>query len=261
MRIFGRFLYALLAVGLFLLAFTYSIDLTANKFYQEVFGASLTDEDSDLPDFYYFYTSIPDFHNSSPVVSINQNNYEVRAYEVATANIDEQNTLITEEFLYWIVYSDSENLAALSHLSLSMSDSEEVFTIPLNRFKNLNLLNGVNEEGNIYISKDLFLDNDFDKIRLVDKNENLMVESVLNIENADFVITENIEAFFQSYDRLPDQEGDLALLSNSNVGYRIIHINEDQILDGGIMLKAMLIYFGVLITTTYLIFFRKRKYE
>jgi hypothetical protein len=261
MRIFGRFLYALLAVGLFLLAFTYSIDLTANKFYQEVFGASLTDEDSDLPDFYYFYTSIPDFHNSSPVVSINQNNYEVRAYEVATASVDEQNVLKTEEFLYWIVYSDSENLAALSHVSLTISDSEEVFTIPLNRFKNLNLLNGVNEEGNIYISKDLFLDNDFDKIRLVDKNENLMVESVLNIENADFVITENIEAFFQSYDRLPDQEGDLALLSNSNVGYRIIHINEDQILDGGIMLKAMLIYFGVLITTTYLIFFRKRKYE
>ena len=261
MRIFGRFLYALLAVGFFLLAFTYSIDLTANKFYKEVFGASLTDEDSNLSDFYYFYTSIPDFHNSIPVVSIDQNNYEIRAYEVATASIEEQNGLKTEEFLYWIVYSDSENLAALSHISLTMSDSDEVFTIPLNRFKNLNLLNGVNEEGNIYISKDLFLDNDFDKIRLIDKNENLIVESVLIVEAEDFIISNNLETFFQKYNRLPEQKEDLNLLTDSDIGYRIIHINEDQILDGGIMLKAMLIYFGVLITTTYLIFFRKRKYE
>lgn len=261
MRIFGRFLYALLAVGFFLLAFTYAVDLTANKFYQEVFGNSLTDENSDLPEFYYFYTSIPDYHNATPIISIDQNNYKIRAYEVATAEIDEENNLEVVEFLYWIVYSETENLAALSHLSLVESTTQDIFTIPLNRFKNLNLLNGINEEGNIYIYKNLFLDNDFDKIRLVDKDENLIIESALSVEDSDFIIKNNLESFFQNQNRLPEQEEDLAILMDNSISYRLIHMNDDQFLDGGIMLKAMLIYFAVLISTTYLIFFRKRKYE
>jgi hypothetical protein len=260
MRIFGRFLYALMAVGIFLLVFTYSIDITANRFYEEVFGASLTDDTDDVPDFYYFYTSIPDYHKSNPIISIDQDGYQIRGYEIATAEINDQEQLVVLEYIYIIVYSDTEDLSLISEISLIEANTEDEFIIPLTKFKTLNILNGVNDKGQIYIPKELFLENDFDKINLIGKDESIITESALNITESDFTIKQNLESFFQEYDALPDEET-IENLQDDLIGVRIIHLDEDNQLNGSVLMVNLAIYFIVLALATYLIFFRRRKYD
>ena len=260
MRIFGRFLYALLAVGLFLLVFTYSIDITANRFYEEVFGASLTDDSDDVPDFYYFYTSIPDYHKSDPVISIDQDGYQIRGYEVAQAEINDQEQLEITESIYIIVYSDTKDLSLLNELRLIEADTLNEFIIPLTKFKTLNILNGVNDKGQVYIPKELFLDNDFDKINLVGKDEGIIIESALNIDSSDFTIKQNLEAFYQQYEALPSEET-INNLQDENISIKIIHLDEDNQLNGSILMVNLAMYFIALALATYLIFFRRRKYE
>lgn len=260
MRIFGRFLYALMAVGIFLLVFTYSIDITANRFYEEVFGASLTDDTDDVPDFYYFYTSIPDYHKSDPIISIDQDGYQIRGYEVVTADINEEEQLKISEYIYIIVYSDTEDLSLISEINLIEAVTEETFIIPLTKFKTLNILNGVNDKGQVYIPKELFLDNDFDKINLVGKDESVITESALDILDSDFTIKQNLESFYQEYDELPNEET-IVDITDNNISIRIIHLDEENRLDGSVLMVNLAVYFVVLAIATYLIFFRRRKYE
>jgi hypothetical protein len=260
MRIFGRFLYALLAVGLFLLVFTYSIDITANRFYEEVFGASLTDETDDVPDFYYFYTSIPDYHKSEPIISIDQEGYQIRGYEVARAEINEQQQLEITESIYIIVYSDTKDLSLLSELSLIEADTQNEFIIPLTKFKTLNILNGVNDKGQVYIPKELFFDNNFDEINLVGKDESIIIESPLSIDNSDFTIKQNLEDFYEQYEALPTEET-IDNLQDDNISIKIIHLDEENQLNGSVLMVNLAMYFIALALATYLIFFRRRKYE
>ncbi|MDT8336401.1 MAG: hypothetical protein RQ856_01085 [Candidatus Izemoplasmatales bacterium] len=260
MRIFGRVLYALLAVGIFLLIFTYSIDLTANRYYEEVFGSSLTDTNSDLPEFYYFYTSIPDFHKSDPIISVDYDGYIIRGYEVAKTSINNDNQLEVLEYIYILVYSTTQDLSVINNLSITDDNGGELFEIPLVRFKTLNLLNGVDERGFIYLSKDLFLSTDFDKIKLVNKDEEIVVDAQLNLDETDFTIKSNLEDFFALYNKIPDEE-DIDNLNVDNIGLKIIHIDENTRLDSSIVLISMAVYFVILIVSTYLIFFRRRKYD
>ena len=260
MRIFGRFLYALLAVGLFLLVFTYSIDITANRFYEEVFGASLTDDTDDVPDFYYFYTSIPDYHKSDPIISIDQDGYQIRGYEVATAELNDQDQLEINESIYIIVYSDTKDLSLLSELRLIEVETLNEFIIPLTKFKTLNILNGVNDKGQVYIPKGLFLDNDFDTINLMGKDESIIFESALSIDDTDFTIKQNLEQFYQQYETLPTEET-VSNLQDDNISIKIIHLNEDNQLNGSVLMVNLAMYFIALALATYLIFFRRKKYE
>ena len=258
MRVFGRFLYALLAVGLFLLVFTYSIDLTANKFYEEVFGTSLVDEDSTLPEFYYFYTSIPDFHKADPIISVDKNGYIIRGYEIAQAKI-ENDELIVSEYVYIIVYSSDQDLSKVDKIKL-LSDSELMSEFYLTRFKTLNILNGVNETGNVYLEKSFFLDANISAIELISDSQQILLSELYSVEETSFTIKENLETFYQEYKRVPLGE-DLDLLEDDNIGIKIVHTNEENKLDGSILLVGMVGYFLVLIITTYLIFFRKGKYS
>lgn len=261
MRLFGRFLYALLAVGFFLLTFTYAIDLTANKFYKEVFGASLIDEDSQLPEFYYFYTSIPDFHKADPIISIDTEGYIIRGYEVAKAKINNNNELEIFEALYLIVYSDTQDLSRLSTLQIIDSDNiDNTESIWLARFKMLNILNGVNDNNNVYLDKELFLSNNFDKICLVDKDEVVLTENEFAISESEFTIKDSLIDFYNEYNRIPNED-DINKLSTYNIGLKIVHTNGNNQLDGSIMIIAMASFFIILIIATYLIFFRKRKYD
>ena len=260
MRIFGRFLYALLAVGLFLLVFTYTIDLTANRYYEDVFGSSLTDENSTLPEFYYFYTSIPDYHKSEPIIVIDQDDYQIRGYEIARAEINEENVVEVVESIYIVIYSKTQDLSVLDRIKLvneENSVSEEMYLI---RFKTLNILNAVNEQGYVYIPKELFSNNNFDKISIVDGSENIIIESDFSLSESDFTIKQNLESFFAEKSKLPDED-DIEELSSEFIGIKTIHIDEENALNGGTVLLGLGIYFVILIIATYLIFFRRRKYE
>lgn len=257
MRVFGRFLYALVAVGFFLLAFTYSRDLMLSNYLEDVFGASLVDEDSELPKYYYFYTSVPDYHNSEPIIQIESNGYDIYGYEVLTAQFNNDNELILTETVYIVVYSATEELARVSHIEIEDSSTETITDISLQRFKTLYILNGINDEGRVYIPKETFFTDSFDKLYLIDNDDNILVDIDFDINEEDFIIEDFISTFYQDNNRLPTID-DLADLTGNNIFPNKIHVADDY---QHIFYIAMGIYFTVLIVATYLIFFRKKKYR
>lgn len=254
MRVFGRILYALAAVGFFLLAFTYSKDLIQNKYLEDTFGASLTDESGEYPRFYYFYTSIPNYHNNDPILDIDSNGYEIVGYEVLQSNINYNNELETKESMYLIVYSDYQALSKVKYVHLENDINDEVLDINLQRFKFLNILNGVNDEGTIYIPKDWLIDG-YTRIKLIDSEENILVETTFNMTENDFIIKDFIETYFLNNNRLPNID-DFSTIQNNN-----IFPNKPHIASGyeHIFYTAMGIYFSGLFISTYFIFFKKKK--
>jgi hypothetical protein len=255
MRVFGRFLYALLAVGLFLLAFTYSRDLMLTKYLNDVFAPSLTDENSDLPKFYYFYSSIPDYYKSDPIFAIENNGYDIYGYEVARADIDENNNLTVTEAVYIIVYSGTQDLSQVDYLYLENQSTEETQDISLQRFKTLNLINGINDKGTVYIDKDRFFDHQYDTINLTNKDGELLVSTSFSLNESDFTIKPFIETFYSEHGQLPTVD-DFEGLTDNNIFPNKPHVADDYVY---IFYIAMGIYFTVLIVSTYFIFFKRRK--
>jgi len=256
MRVLIRVLYAIFVVGVFLWVYRFSIDRIEEKYWQESFGASLVDENSDLPEFYYFYTSIPDYHKSDPIISIDVDGYQIRGYEVATTEILEDQTIEVKDYLYLIVYSPNQDLSAVKNIVLT--DGELELNIPLTRFKLLNILNAVNEEGTVYLDKDFFLEVPFNTIKLTQENDEVITENNFSIDVNDLTIKNDLEDFYEEYNKFPTEE-DIDLLSEEKIGMQTIH---DEIeLDGSILLLNMILYFLGLIIFTFVIFFRKKKYN
>lgn len=258
MRIFGRILYATIMVGFFLLAFTYSRDLMTTTYIEDVFGESLTDTDSELPKYYYFYSSIPDYHNSEPVIEINSGGYEIMGYEVAQVSINNEEELLVEEYIYFIIYSETQDLSQIDYMYLKDSNTEEEFKIYVDRFKTLYLLNAVNDSGTIYISKEDVLSEEFDTLCLVsledDVEENIL-ETSYTIDSEDFSIKDYLTNFYDENLKLPESS-DLNDMASFNVYPYQTHVATDY---AYIFWIGMGIYFAVLIISTYLIYFRRRK--
>ncbi|MBI9009577.1 MAG: hypothetical protein JEZ05_06050 [Tenericutes bacterium] len=256
MRVFGRMLYSLVAVGFFLLAFTYSRDLMLSKYVEEVFGQSLTDTSSELPKYYYFYSSIPDFHNDQPVIEIVAEGYEIYGYEVAKTSFDNNNNLIVHEYIYLLIYSETEDLSVIDYLYLENQTTEATIDINLQRFKTLFLLNAVNEEyGNVYIPKDDVMAGNYDRIYLVSSDDQNIMSTAFTIEESDFVIKDYIESFYDEFTRIPDIN-DVSDMALNNIYPNQTHVADDYV---HIFYIAMGIYFATLIVTTYLVYFKKKK--
>lgn len=255
MRIFGRILYATIAVGFFLLAFTYSRDLMTERYLDEVFEPSLTATDSVYPKYYYFYSSIPDYHNSEEIFWIEANGYEIVGYEVAKVSIVNDTEVEVTESIYLIVYSDTEDLSEIDTLYLEDEDTGTQTEIYLQRFQTMNLINGVNELGYVYLDKDTFTNTDIDNIILTNYDGDIVVEEEFSADEDDFIIKDYMESFYDEYDTIPGVD-DLLDLANQNIYPNQTHIANDYV---QIFYIAMGIYFVVLITATYFIFFRKKK--
>lgn len=256
MRIFGRIMYATFMVGLFLLAFTYSRDLIRNKYLEEVFMDPVTNESSEYPKYYYFYTAVPDYHNSEALFTIEMDDYEVTGYEIITADVDDLGHLTTEEYIYFIVYSDTKDLSVIEKITFKNDESLNYIDVRLDRYQRLNILIGVNEEGYVYVPKTSILnDNNFNKIKLIDRDGLEIISQDFAINENQFIAKEFVQTFYEENNRLPVVE-DFVGLSQSQVLPNLTHVAEGY---EYIFTYAMISYFVILIASTYLIFFRKKK--
>ncbi|QWB99938.1 hypothetical protein KHQ88_07320 [Mycoplasmatota bacterium] len=265
MRIFGRFLYALFAVGIFLLAFSFSTIKMREAYYEDIFGGSLTDEASDLPEFYYFYASFPDYHKSEPVVNIDQSGYQIRAYEIARIIKDDQDEFSSiEEYLFFIVYHEQVGeLDKVNTIKLHNNDSGESFDIDLIRYQGLDILSSVNAESSMFLVEkgEIDLENNYNLIQLKDTENNTITESALNLSEEDFTIKDKLTVFYNEYNEFPTYEN-IHLLEDSSIQPKeqVVTTNnylvDEYIYIMGIVMGA---YFLILIFSTYFIFFKKRK--
>ncbi len=256
MRVFGRFLYALIMVGFFLLAFTYSRDLMQTKYLEDVFGASLTDTDSEYPEFYYFYTSIPNYHKTEPIIFIDQSGYQIRGYEVLIAEINNDNQLVLTEAVYMIIYSGTEDLSQVGGMYLADDTDTNTKVILIQRFKTLNIINGINDEGTVYLAKDSFFENEYTRLVLINKSSETLVDAPFTLSESDFTIKDFVQTFYDDNGYLPTID-DLDGLSGNNIFPNKPHVADDYVY---IFYIGMGIYFTVLIFMTYIIFFRKRRH-
>ena len=261
MSVFSRFLYAMFAVGIFLLAYDFSMMKMREKYYDEVFGGSLTDETSELPEFYYFYASLPDYHKNDPVILIDIDGYQIRGYEIARAIIEEE-TLDIEENLFFIVYhEDSDKLLNLNKLLISTTDSSSQVEIILNNYQRQDVLVSIDSVTSSYlVEKSLFdFTKDYTSISVLDKEGNTILNESIDLTEADFTLKTNIDNYYEDYQKLPTWE-DVDLLEDNNVFPKETTVsNNYYIVDnyGYIMGIVLGSYVLVLIISTYLIFFKR----
>ena len=263
MRIFGRFLYALFAVGVFLLAFQYSIMTMREMYYEDVFGGSLTDETSDLPDFYYFYATLPDYHKSDPIIELDQDGYQIRGYEIARTTI-EDNELDVEETIFFIVYHDNpDELMKVDRILINNDDPRNQIEVHLGRYRDLDILVSMDPLTSYYLfsKDDIDFSLNYTDMSLVDENNGTLSESVFILEEDDFTINENLQAYFNTHQALPTADT-IDELSDPDIEIRDEDItNNNYVVDEYIYVMGIImgIYFVVLIVSTYLIFFKKWK--
>lgn len=262
MRIFGRFLYAMLAVGIFLAALTYSISLMRQEYIEDVFGGSLNDESSELPDFYYFYSSLPDYHKKEPIVSIDESNYKIRFYEIARTEIEDEVLTVNEYFFILIYHQDIDALTNVDYLRISNGTVADRINISLIQYQQLDILVSVDQETTMYlIEKDrLDLTKQYNQIKLMDANNDALIESAFTLGENDFTIQNEIEMFYNENGRLP--EADDLPLNDSDIAIQDQDIvNNFKVVDDYLYILGIVmgIYFVLLIFSTYFIFFKKRK--
>ncbi|HKL47539.1 MAG TPA: hypothetical protein VJ878_02630 [Candidatus Izemoplasmatales bacterium] len=261
MRVFGRILYAMLAVGLFLGALLISISLMRKQYFSDVFGGSLTNQTSELPEFYYFYASLPDYHQKEPLFSIDDAGYQIRAYEVAMTEMVEDD-LDVEEYIYFIVYHDRvEALDQVDRIRISNGLVRDQIDINLIRYQDLDILVSVDSATSKYLyEKSQFeFTNNYDQLLLLDSNDILILESALQLSDSDFIIKTALENYHATNGSLPD-ESDIDQLNGIGVQDQDI-LNNFSVVDDYLYILGIVmgIYFLILIFSTYFIFFKKRK--
>lgn len=262
MRIFGRFLYAMLAVGVFLAALTYSISLMRQAYIDDVFGGSLVDESSELPEFYYFYSSLPDYHKKEPIVSVDESGYKVRIYEIARTEVEDEALLVDEYFFALVYNEDIDELYDVEYLRISNGTVADQVDISFIQYQELDILVSVDQATTMYlIEKDqLDLSKGYDELFLMNANNDVLIESAFTIDESDFTIKENLESFYDESERLP--ETDDFPLNDSDIAIQDQDIvNNFKVVDDYLHILGIVmgIYFVLLIFSTYFIFFRKKK--
>lgn len=263
MKVFGRFLYALLAVGVFLWTFQLSIMDMRTAYYKDVFGGSLVDESSDLPEFYYFYATLPGYHNDEPIISFDSDGYQVRGYEVAITSIEDEDLQIEESVLFIVYHQDPEQLEGVDKLLITNDDARDRIEIELGRYHNLDILVSMDPNTSYYLfnKEDIDFSLNFTKVSLVDPNYNLVTESVFTLTEDDFVIKDKLVDFYNLNNELPTRET-ISELNAPNIDMQDQEITDNNfVVDEyiGVMGLYLGIYLLVLIVTTYFIFFKKRK--
>ena len=183
-------------------------------------------------------------------------NYEIYGYEVIKTSIDNNNDLVVYEYIYLLVYSETEDLSVIDYLYLENQATEDTKQINLQRFKTLYILNAVNDEfANVYIPKADMVDGNYDQIHLVDYEDNTIMNTEFTIDEDDFIIKDYMEAFYSENGKVPDISN-VSDMAENNVYPNQTHIADDYV---HIFYIAMGIYFATLIVATYLVYFRKKK--
>jgi len=244
LKIIGRIAYAGFMALLFIFVLDYTKGLMESKYFQKYAEVGLQET---VSDYFFFYSSIPDYHQEEPILSIDQAGVEIRFYEIAKTSITESG-LHVEEFVYVLVYGKSADIPidAVIHLSGTRD-----LDISLDRFRALDLYLGVNESGAVYLDKSLLASPDFDSISLRSDSSGDLVEVPYQLSADAFVLREALTDYYLVHENLPVLE-----LENAGVYPYIQHVATEF---AYIVWIGFGVYAVFLTTATILLFFRKKR--
>ncbi|MGE0002982.1 MAG: hypothetical protein AB7S88_00815 [Candidatus Izemoplasmatales bacterium] len=242
MKIFIRILFAMTAVLMFLFALDYSRGLMTSLYFEKYGEAALNEPD---PDYFFFYSSIPDYHQETPIFSVDANGYRVRMYEVATIGEDTVN-VNAELYYYLIVHSTTLTLDDGMMVRLINGHNQASVLISIARFRSLNVMMGVNPDGYVYIDP-LWFSSDYDTFELEAVDGTVLLSVDFSLPEEDQSIADRINTYFQENGTLPDMA-----LQDQGIFPANPHVMTEY---EHIFWISMAIYFLVLGLATYFLFF------
>lgn len=244
MKIIGRIAYAGFMALLFIFVLDYTKGLMESKYFQKYAEVGLQET---VSDYFFFYSSVPDFHHDEPLLSIDQAGVEIRFYEIAKANVTESG-LNVEEYVYVLVYGKTADIPADAIIRL---EGTTTLDIALGRFRTMDLYLGVNDAGSVYLERDLFTNSGYETIGLVSDLSGVLMEAPYSLSGDDFILKDALTEYYLDTQSLPVLE-----LTYAGIYPYIQHVGTEF---AYIFWVGIGIYTVFLVSATFLLFFRKKR--
>lgn len=207
-------------------------------------NAALAEEN---PTYFFFYSSIPDFHCSIPLFSYDDAEYSVRLFEIGTVE-NHGSDILVNEYGYLMIHPKEGSTSEIYTIELLegetlLSDWSAI------QYRNLNLLVGINDEGSIYIGREYF-QGAADRLILKNASGDILLD--IGFTTGEFVIKNAINEYFETENALPEGlalQEDFVFPANPQIDQEFDYLF--WVLTGG--------YMGLVILVTYFLFFFRKK--
>lgn len=244
MRIFGRVVYALLAVFTFWFVLDYARGSMTIQYFENE-GAQAVELEDDT----FFYGSARDYNQRNALYESSDQGYTVSIYEIADASI-KNNEINVDAYIYIMLKRD-DLLGSLYYLRFT--DGTNQLDIEFMRFRTLNIMMGLNQEKIEFgISKEVILENNYTQVLLLDQYKNTIYTDTFELVAEDFTIEERLVAFYNDNEFLP-----LTELTDFNIYPAFTHEMDAYM---STLWISLIVYLVILILSTYIVFFAKKKY-
>jgi hypothetical protein len=244
MKIFGRVVYALLAVFTFWFVLDYARGSMTIQYFENE-GAKAVELEDDI----FFYGSARDYNHRNALHISNDQGYTISIYEIADASI-KNNELDVDTYTYIMLKSD-DLLGNLYYLRFT--DGSNHLDIEFMRFRTLNIMMGLNQEKTEFgILKDVILANNYTHVLLLDQYKNTIFTDTFELATEDFIIEDRLITFYNENEFLP-----LTELTDFNIYPAFTHEMDAYM---NTLWTSLIVYLVILILSTYIVFFAKKKY-
>ena len=230
---------------LFVFVLDYTKGLMESRFFQKYAKIGLEEP---VTDYFFFYSSVPDYHHDEPLISIDHEGIEIRFYEILTASVTESG-LETDEFVYVIVYGKDAPIPENAVLQLT-GETELIMTLA--RFRTLDLYLGVMETGSAYMPKSLLADPNFHHISVSTESDGALFLEPYELSGDSFVLQDAVIDYYEANQSLPTLE-----LEAEGIYPYIRHVGDEF---QYIFWIGIGLYTIILIGATIWIFFRKKRF-
>lgn len=242
MKILGRIFYALFMALMFIFTFWYTRALMEDNYIVDNGTESLANINEN---YFFFYSRIPNYHKSEPILTYSDDDFEVRMFE--TAQVKENDMSATQESVFIMIHNKNKVLTSSYTLRLVGETNKDIRVV---QYRSLDLYVAVNENTEMIVSKDDLLGN-YTEIQLID-DQTTYFTIPYTLSETDFTVKEKLITFYEENGKLPYLELQADLIYKNNPS----DLSEYQ----HIFYIGMAIYFAALIIMTYFIFFFKKKY-
>ncbi|MDO9629656.1 MAG: hypothetical protein Q7I99_07120 [Acholeplasmataceae bacterium] len=244
MRVFGRVVYALLAVFTFWFVLDYARGaMTINYFENE--GAHAVEIHDDI----FFYGSARDYNQRTALFETDSLGYTVSMYEIADANTRGQE-IVVSSYIYIMLKSDD---LMNQVFYLRFSNGTDQLDVEFMKFRTLNIMMGLNDlKTEFGIAKETILEKNYNEIMLLDQYKNTIFTKSISLEESDFIIEGRVTSYYEQNDRLP-----LTELIDFDIYPAFTHEMDAYI---NILWISLITYLVILILSTYIVFFAKKKF-
>ena len=244
MKIFGRVVYALLAVFTFWFVLDYARGSMTIQYFENEGKEAV-----ELSDDVFFYGSARDYNQRTAIYESENLGYKISIYEIADARIT-NNNIEVNSYAYIMLKSDN---SMTTPYYLRFSNGVDTLDVEFMKFRTLNIMMALNQEMTEFgVAKEVILDKTYTEILLLDEYKNTIFTESFSVLESDFIIEGRLTSYYDQNEILP-----LTELVDFDIYPAFTH-EMDQYMST--LWVSLIVYLVILILSTYIVFFAKKKY-